>query len=199
MAARRGDTGRMIDLRRLPALIAAKDWPAAERLLRQAAALPGASAAVFYNLAKVLEARGAADPRAGLYERAVAVDPAHAAAWFELGRARLAAGDLRGAEAAFDRAARLAPADADAWRNLVRLRLRLGDWAGVETALRHLPEDAETRAAAYRAAAEQGRDVRTLRTVLLAGAADRPHALKALTRVAKGAIPLRIGPGQRST
>lgn len=189
----------MIDLRRLPHLIAAKDWPAAESLLRRAAALPGAPAAVFYNLAKVLEARGVTEPCAALYERAVAADPAHAAAWFELGRARLLESDLPRAEAAFARAATLDPDDVDAWRYLMRLRLRLGDWEGAETAVRHLPQDAETRSAAYRAMAELGRDVRSARRQLLAEAAGRAHALKALTRVSKGAIPLRIGPAQRST
>ena len=37
------------------------------------------------------------------------------------------------------------------------------------------------------------------RAALLADPAMRPEALKALTRVAKGAVPLRIAPVQRRT
>jgi len=189
----------MIDLRPLPRLIAARDWAGAERLLRQAAALPAAPAAVFYNLGKVLEARGAAEPRAPWYDRAVTADPRQAAAWFELGRARLAESAFAAAEPAFARAVALDPADADGWRNLMRLRLRLGDWPGVEAAAARLPADAETRAATYRAGAEQGRDMAAARAALLADPAMRPEALKALTRVAQGAVPLRIAPVQRRT
>lgn len=192
----------MTDLADLPRLLAARQWDAAERVLRRAAAHPAAPAAVAYNLAKVLEAKGAPEPRAPLYRRAVAADPRHAAAWFELGRALVAeaagadtAPPLAQAEAAFARAAALTPTDRDAWRMLVRLRLRLGDWAGVEAALAHLPRDAETAAAAYRAAAELGRpEAPALRAALLANPAHRPEALKALTRVARGAVPLRIAP-----
>lgn len=189
----------MVDLSALPRLLAARDWPAALRLLRQAAARHGAPAAVFYNLAKVLEVSGADERRDIWYERAVAVDPRHAAAWFELGRARLGAGALGPAEAAFARAVALDPADSDGWRNLLRLRLRLADWAGAAAALAHLPDDAETRAAAYRARAERGLATAADRAALLADAAMRPEALKALTRVAKGAVPLRIAGVQRNT
>lgn len=192
----------MTDLADLPRLLATRQWDAAERLLRQAAARPGAPAAVHYNLGKVLEVKGASAPRVPCYRRAVAADPRHAAAWFELGRALLAEAEAQGiapplaeAEGAFARAAALTPADRDAWRMLLRLRLRLGDWAGVEAACRHLPRDGETATAAYRAAAEQGHpDAAALRAALLADPALRPEALKALTRVARGAVPLRIAP-----
>ena len=44
----------MKDQTSLPALLAAKDWPAAERLLRRLAKGKAPQPAVFYNLAKVL-------------------------------------------------------------------------------------------------------------------------------------------------
>ncbi|SEQ91499.1 hypothetical protein [Thalassovita taeanensis] len=180
----------MVDLSSLPRLLAAENWPAAEKLLRRAAGHKNAPAQVFYNLAKVIEAQGGA----GLFwlKRAVRADPRYAVAWFELGRGLIDARDLPGAEAAFAKAALLDPSDAEAWRNLLRLRLRLSDWARARGALGHLPEDMETRLAAYRIAAELGEDVTNLRAALLADPAIRPEAIKALTRTAKGQVPLRF-------
>jgi tetratricopeptide (TPR) repeat protein len=180
----------MDDLSALPRLIAAADWPGAEAVLRRAATA-SAPAAVFYNLAKVLEMQGKPD-RAEWLARAVTRDPGHQAAWFELGRARLDAPAV--ALDAFHRAATLAPGDTDAWRMVLRLALRLCDWPRLAAALAHLPQDAETQVARYRWRAETGQATADDRAALLADAAMRPAALKALTRVAKGALPLRLPP-----
>lgn len=180
----------MIDLSALPKLLARADWPAAEALLRRAA-VDGAPAAVYYNLAKVLEMQGKPD-RADWLDRAVARDPHHAAAWFELGRARIET--PAAALAAFHRAADLLPADADAWRMVLRLALRLCDWPRLDAALTRLPDGPETRVARYRWRAETGQANADDRAALLADATMRPDAIKALTRVARGTIPLRLPP-----
>jgi len=182
-------------LDRLPALIAAQDWPAAERLLRRAAKDRDAPAAVFYNLAKVLEHAGKPAQCRTWLKRAVAVDPRHGDAWFELGRAAIAAGDLTEALTAFRHAARLAPEDADAWRNLGQVALRLGDWQTARTAWGRLgcsPEaDPEAVAGLYRAEAELGLTNLARAAALIA---DRPgpQSLKALTGTAKGHLPFRL-------
>lgn len=175
----------------LPQLIAAQDWPAAERMLRRMAAQKGAPASVFYNLAKVLDQMGQGAKMLPWLRRAVATDPQYQHAWFELGRA-LMRDDPAQAAAAFARAAALDPADQDCWRNLARLRLRLGDWAGCAAALAHLPADGETAILSYRLACETGNATAQQRSALLADKALRPAALKALTRVAKGSLPLRL-------
>lgn len=181
----------MPDISTLPRLLADADWPAAERLLRRAAR-PAAPAAVFYNLAKVLEAQGKTGQMAHWLGRAVAADPGHAHAWFELGRCHHAAGDATTALAAFRKAAALAPADGEAWRMVLRLALRLCAWDVAEAALGHLPDGPETAAARYRVLAETGRAGPQERAALLADPARRPEALKALTRVARGTLPLRL-------
>lgn len=181
----------MADLSTLPRLLAAADWPAAERLLRRAAR-PDAPAAVFYNLAKVLEAQGKSGQMEHWLRRAVAAGPGHAPAWFELGRCHHAAGAPGPALAAFRKAACLAPGDGEAWRMVLRLALRLCDWAGAEAALGHLPACPETAAARYRVLAETRRAGAAERAALLADPASRPEALKALTRVAIGTLPLRL-------
>ncbi|MBC58090.1 MAG: hypothetical protein CL814_14310 [Confluentimicrobium sp.] len=182
----------MVDVSSLPALLQAEDWAGAERLLRRAAKDRRAPAQVFYNLGKVLEAGGKAPQSGAWYRRAVAVEPGYANAWFELGRWAVAAEDLVLAEQAFARAARLAPQDLDAWRNLGRVRLRRGQWAQARTAWLHLGDDAEARVALYRVTAELGEDTGAARAALLSDPALRPQAMKALTRVAKGAVPLRF-------
>ena len=178
----------MSDLSRLPHLLSRQDWAGAEVLLRRALSDPKAPAALAYNLAKVLELQG----KDGVewLQRCVAQEPRHADGWFELGRALMAT-DFAGAEAAFARSVALKPA-ADAWLNLARLRQRLGDWAGCGAALAHLPQTAETRAMAYRVACETGAETGALRADLLSRASERPEALKALTRTAKGHLPLRL-------
>lgn len=178
----------MSDLSRLPHLLSRQDWAGAEVLLRRALMDPKAPAALAYNLAKVLELQG----KDGVewLGRCVAQEPRHADGWFELGRALMAT-DFGGAEAAFARSVALKPA-ADAWLNLARLRLRLGDWAGCGAALAQLPQTTETRAMAYRVACETGAETGALRSDLLSRASERPEALKALTRTAKGHLPLRL-------
>lgn len=179
-------------LAQLPRLLARQDWTGAEALLRKAA-VKGASAPVFYNLAKVLEMQGKGREMAPWLEKAVAADPRHVNAWFELGRLRMdVVEDLPGAEAAFAKVVALGADDADAWRNLARLRLRMADWRGCAAALAHLPEDRETLPMSYRVACERGEDAKELRARMLADPTLRPAALKALTRVAKGTLPLRL-------
>lgn len=182
----------MTDLSPLAGFLAQNDWVAAERLLRRAARDKRASAMVFYNLAKVLEAQGKTGQRESWLKRALAVDAAHDKAWFELGRVRLETRDLPGAERAFAKAVVLSPQDLDGWRQLLRIRLRVGDWAGAEEVLAQLPDDGETRSAIYRIGCETGRDMTPLRARLLADPHRRMEALKVLTRVAKGAVPLRL-------
>jgi tetratricopeptide (TPR) repeat protein len=145
---------------------------------------------VYYNLAKVLEAQGRKMEMLPWLERAVQKAPSHADAWFELGRVLMAT-DLVAAEEAFTRSVGLKPAE-DCWRNLARLRLRLCDWEGCAVALAQLPGDTETRTIAYRVACELGHDVRQMRAQLLAEASIRPDALKALTRVSRGSLPLKF-------
>ncbi|MHC0053471.1 tetratricopeptide repeat protein [Actibacterium sp. D379-3] len=181
----------MVDLSTLQAKLAAQDWAGAERLLRRAAQDRRAPAQVFYNLGKVLEAAGKPQQSGPWYRKAVAGDPAYALAWFELGRWAVAADDLALAEKAFAKAVDLAPEDADAWRNLGRVRLRLGQWAAARIAWARFA-DGEARSALYRIAAELGEDVQDLQRGLLADPALRPEAMKALTRVARGRVPLRF-------
>lgn len=180
----------MVDLSPLPRLFAASDWPAAERLLRRASKAKQAPAAVFYNLAKVLEAQGKHAQRETWLKRAAATDPNHVSAWFELGRVMLDEGRLAEAERAFSRVAMLAPEDQEARFLLLRLRLRLCDWEGAAEVLPSLPHCPETHVAAYRIAAERGEATEDMRTALLANATMRADALKALTRVSKGSLPL---------
>ena len=180
----------MSDLSRLPHLLSRQDWAGAEALLRRAMIDPKAPAALSYNLAKVLELQGKGSESVDWLRRCVAQEPRHADGWFELGRALMVT-DFVAAEAAFARSVALKPA-ADAWLNLARLRLRLGDWAGCGAALSHLPQTAETRAMAYRVACETGAETAALRADLLSRASERPEALTALTRTAKGHLPLRL-------
>lgn len=183
----------MKDLSFLPALLAAKDWPAAERLLRRFAKGKAPHSAVFYNLAKVLEAGGKPDQKKHWLERAVAANPSYGLAWFELGRVALEHNALSDALAAFVRASVLMPDDADTQRNLGRVALRLGDWdIATDCFLAH--SDQEARLARYRIAAETGSDITDLRDALLAERSWRPEVIKTLTRTAKGSVPLNLEP-----
>ncbi len=125
-------------------------------------------------------------------KRAVAADARYGVAWFELGRAQIEAGDWAAAEQAFSWALALDPVDADARINLARLRLRLGDWMGARAACEGLAETGEVLAILYRAVCELGEDASDLQDRLLADPTERVRALKALTRVAKGSVPLRL-------
>lgn len=182
----------MLDPAKLGTFIAKRNWPAAELVLRQMAAQDGAPASVFYNLAKVLEMQQKHGERVAHLREAVRRQAQYGAAWFELGRALIAEQDWPEAEAAFAQAALQDPDDQEIWRSLARLRLRLGDWSGCRVALSRLPEDAETKIMHYRTAAELGEDTSHLRAQLLADKSLRPGAIKALTRVAKGSLPLRF-------
>lgn len=179
----------MKDIHSLPGLLATQDWPAAERVLRRLAKGKAPAPEVFYNLAKVLEASGKNDQRVYWLERALAAHPRYGVAWFELGRAALQSGALAQAQNAFQHAVDLMPSDADARRNLGRIALRRGDWAVAETCFATLP-DLEAQIAIYRLRAETGQASKALRDALLAQPGARPAVLKALTRAAKGSLPL---------
>ena len=181
----------MAGLAKLPKLLQSGDWSEAERILRRAAKSKSAEAEVFYNLAKVLEQNGKHGQRAQWLKRAVLRRPNYARAWYELGRAELEALDLNGAHKAFGKAYALDPADADARRMFARLSLRLGLWDKAEAAFGDA-DDTEARLARYRITAETGRSTRADREELLKDPGFRPEALKALTRTAKGAVPLSL-------
>lgn len=185
------DKRGMVDLTGLQALIAAQDWAGAEKLLRRAARAKAAPAQVFYNLGKVLEAAGRPEQSGTWFRKAVAADPSYAMAWFELGRRAIALDDLDLAEKTFARVTALTPSDMDAWRTLARLHLRRGHWAEARTAWAHF-DDAEARAALYRIACELGEDTGPLRARLLSSKEGRPEVIKAVTRVSRGALPLRF-------
>ncbi len=181
----------MKDIGALPALLAAKDWPAAERLLRRIAKGKAPPPAVFYNLAKVLELAGKPDQMKQWLQRAVAANPGYGLAWYELGRVALDHGALEDALTAFLRTSALMPDDADAQRNLGRVALRLGDWDKAATCFA-AHDDPEARLARYRIAAETGSDTRELRDALLAEREWRPEVIRTLTRTAKGSVPLNL-------
>ncbi|WP_417672739.1 tetratricopeptide repeat protein [Pseudodonghicola sp.] len=180
-------------LEKLPALLAAGDWAAAEAVLKRAARARGAGAAIFYNLGKVYLEQGRAAPAMTWLTRATTADPRHARAWFELGRAALLAEDFASAERGFERALTLVPSDADARRNLGRVLLRRGGFTRARAIWTPLAGEAEADAAIYRAAAEAGdADAGDLRAVLLARPEARALALKTLVQTAKGSLPLQL-------
>lgn len=181
----------MAQLSDLPQLIEAQDWTAAERVLRKAAAVKGAPAEIFYNLAKVLEHAGKPDQRLAWLKRAVAKRPGYALAWFELGRAILEAGDVAHARDAYQKAWDNDPTDTDARRMVARLSIRLGQWDDAGAALQD-DQDPEARLARYRVVAETGGASVADRDALLQDAALRPEALRTLTRVSKGSLNLRL-------
>lgn len=177
----------------LPALIAAQDWPRAERLLRRAATSKGAPAEVFYNLAKVLEARGAAAQMGPWLRKAVAARADYAIAWFELGRWAANAREDDLAIAAFRKAVALTPRDKDARINLGRLALRRADWDLAASAWSVLTGP-EAEVARYRIATEQGADTSADLDRLLRNPATRGLAIQAMTRTARGCVPLSLPP-----
>ncbi len=172
--------------------LAARDWPKAERLLRRVVARAGAPASAHYNLGKVLFEQGKTAPAIMALRRAVATDPNHQAAWFELGRAALLVPDLSLAGAAFSKAALLDPQDADARINAARVALRRGLW---QDALTHA-EGAMSGDAAlirYRALAERGdKAAADALAALLSDRGRRADVLTAMTRTARGRIPLNL-------
>ena len=181
-------------LEKLPALLAAQDWPAAERVLKRAAQARPGEAAILYNLGRVLMEQGQWAPARHWLKQAIAAQPKHQAAWFELGRTSLELSEVGAARVAFSKALELDPSDQDAARNLGRVALRLGDFAAARAAYAKLdPNEIETACALYRIAAETGDpEASALRAGLLARRSDRAQVLKALTRTAKGALPLNL-------
>lgn len=181
----------MAKLSDLPELLQTRQWKAAEKLLRREAAKPVAMANIFYNLAKVLEADGRHAQSGRWLEKAVAAKLDYAAAWFELGRWHLANHQLRPAFTAFGNASQLDPGDKDAKRNLARLALRLGEWEIARQVWSDF-DDTEACCARYRIAAETGEQTAAQLQSLLKKASARPSALKAMTRTARGHIPLSL-------
>lgn len=181
----------MVNQAKLGALLAAQDWSAAEKLLRRAAKEKAPGADVFYNLAKVLEAAGKPAQMHTWLKRAVAIKPDYAIAWFELGRSALRDANFEAAKIAFSKVVQLDPADSDARINLAKTALRLGAWETVLKAISDLDTD-EVQLLRLRARAELGEDVSDVLEGLLARPAMRPATLKAMTRTAKGHIPLRL-------
>lgn len=183
----------MSGLEDLPALLAAGDWAAAERLLKRAAKARGAGAPVFYNLGKVCFEMGKLAQAATWLRKALAADPGHVNAWFELGRVAVAREDYETARKSFGRALALDPGDADTRRNLGRVALRLGQYAMAREVWAPLAGDGEADAALYRAAAElRSGDAGQLRRALMARPGHRGAALQALVRVSKGCVPLKL-------
>lgn len=176
------------------------DWKAAEKILRRDAAVRGAPAPVFYNLAKVLEADGRGAQSGHWLKEAVRRDPAYAIAWFELGRWMLAEGDLAGARRAFAKAASGDPSDGDAWLNLARLECRLGNWRGTLEALGRLAKTAagsarelapELARLRYRAEAELG-ETSPEAAVLLLTEMPGAESAKAVSHTGRGHLPFRL-------
>lgn len=181
----------MADLTALPRLIQAQDWAAAESLLRGAAMPSDAPAEVFYNLAKIVEMQGKWTDAGPWLHRATQRRANYAMAWFELGRWAADHDDRALALTAFRHAAALDPTDRDARRNLGRIALRQGDWDTVLTAFDG-QTDLEARIALYRARTETGADTRAELDALLARKDARAAVFKAMTRTAKGRVPLRL-------
>lgn len=181
---------------KLAAAISRSDWPTAERLLRQWAQKKSAPATVFYNLAQVLVRSGKADQAGAWYRKAVAADPGYADAWCEYGAWRLERGEAAEARAAYAKALALRSEDLDARRGAARTAMRLGEWRAAAAdwtmVLQSAPDDEEAQVGALRAALETNDpSAGQARRELAARPQARPALLKALTRSAKGSVPLR--------
>lgn len=186
-----------MDVTKLQNALGAGDWATAEAILSPVARQPGAHPSLVYNYGKVLLEQARGPEAVAVLAQVVRAVPEHGDAWFELGRAALLIGDFSQAEAAFERALKLAPQDRDAQRNLARILLRRGKFARAEALWRQLAgqSDAEAELALYRTAVELGHeDAASRRAALLRDHPDPQAVFTTLTRVAKGALPLRLGP-----
>lgn len=183
----------MTGLEKLPGLLAAGDWAAAEKVLKRAAK-GRAPVSVLYNLGRVLMEQGKWGPARIWLHKAVRAAPDHADAWFELGRTALELSDPDAACDSFARAVALAPGDVDARMNWGRLAVRLGRFEQGLEALRPLAgTNGEADAWLYRAAAESGDPATgTYRAALWAAQSGRARAIRTATRVAKGQLPLDL-------
>ncbi|WP_010139184.1 tetratricopeptide repeat protein [Oceanicola sp. S124] len=170
------------------------DWKAADEILSRLVRRAPGEASLLYNLGRVKMERGQWPAARTWLRKAIAAAPGHAHAWFELGRTELQLGDLAAAQRGFAKAVALDPADADAHLNLARIALRLGAFAEVRAALAPLAgQGAEIDALRYRAAAELGLpEAGEEAAALWSRSGARAEALKALTRVAKGRLPLDL-------
>lgn len=178
---------------RLQHALQTENWPIAKSLLQQAAAEPTAQAAMYYNLGKVMEMNDEYISSGECFEKALDLKPDYALAWFELGRWALIHRHYDRALTAFEQSVSLTPEDADAWRNLARTALRCGNWTTAASAWQRF-DDAEAEIARYRIQVETGHDGRQQLNLLLAEPHCRAAVLKAMTRTARGSIPLRISP-----
>lgn len=175
----------------LQVALAKGDWAQAEALLLTEATQGEPPAAVCYNLGKVLEAKGDYLASGPWFEKAIAADKQYAIAWFELGRWALAHHAYEKAMLAFAEASSLDPDDSDAQRNHARAALRCGEWETAEASW-HSFDDLESQIARYRILVESGRDGVGELSALLARRDARAAIFDAMTRTAKGSIPLRV-------
>lgn len=181
----------MLKMKQLAEFIAKGNWQAAEKFLKAEARKKSATADVFYNLAKVLEA-GLKYQQSGYWLRkAVGKNPDYQIAWFELGRWSLSFAPIHDAYEAFYKAYALDPEDDDARRNFGRIALRLGQWGEAEKAWSGF-DDIEAKQAKYRIVAETGHDATGLLQELLRDKSVRPQVIKTMTKTAIGAIPLKL-------
>lgn len=173
--------------------LANADWVQAEALLLAASAQRDPPAAIYYNLGKVLEAKGDYLASGPWFEKAVRADKQYTMAWFELGRWALVHQAYEQAMLAFAEASLLDPADSDARRNHARAALRCGEWETAEASW-HPFDDLEAQIARYRIRVESGKDGIGELSALLARRDARTAIFDAMTRTAKGSIPLRVQP-----
>ncbi|MCI4664620.1 MAG: hypothetical protein MRY74_07850 [Neomegalonema sp.] len=181
--------------RRLSEALGKGDWPRAETLLRKGAAIKGAPATIFYNLAQVLVRANKSAEAGEWYLRAVATDPDYANAWCELGAWRAERHEPLGAYEAYNKALELAPADLDALLGAAQAATRLGDWAAAQTHWRALAArrpSPETALGLLRVALETGDPAAAeMRAAIARTPALRPALIKLLTRTGRGSTPLR--------
>ena len=182
----------MKGLDKLPALLAAADWPGAERILKRAAQARGADPSVYYNLGRVLIEQGKWSAALVWLRRAVAARADYVLAWFELGRAAVETRDLELAFKAFQKALALDASDVDARRNLGRVALRLGRYDEARSAWASLAGECEADVALYRVAAEQSLGDVEARRIALRERHGRAVYLRAIVRVSRGHIPMQL-------
>ncbi|MEM1383896.1 MAG: tetratricopeptide repeat protein [Pseudomonadota bacterium] len=181
---------------RLGALIAARDWPAAEGLLRRSAGRADAPAAIHHNLGQVLAEQGRAEEAGRCFKRATDVAPDYAAAWFALGRCHGQAGRLPEAAEALLRAAELTPREPELQRMAARTCTATGAWVGAAACFARLlalrPGDAEALVGRYKATSEARLpEAEAARAALLAVPALRGKFLSTTIRLSAGRLPLR--------
>lgn len=182
-----------MDVNALQQALLHENWEAAARILGPFAARPDAHPSILYNYGKVLLEQGKAQAAQAVLQRLLAQEAGHVNGWFELGRAALLSEDLGTADRAFAQVLQRTPNDRDAALNLARVRLRLGQFEAAHQLWLQFEGTREADLALYRTAAEQALPEAGERSAkLLRDHPERAAVLKALTRVAKGSLPLRL-------